>query len=97
MPWKEITAMSQRKEFVHLAMTEDVNFRCLCRRFGISAKTGYKWLGRYGEGGEEALRDHSRRPHTSPFRTSPSSIEQVVLAVRQAHPAWGGDAKFEPG
>jgi transposase-like protein len=44
MPWKESTLMSQRREFVHLAMTEEIKMRGLCRRFGISAKTGYKWL-----------------------------------------------------
>ena len=81
--------MSQRREFVHLARSEDVKMRGLCRRFGISAKTGYKWLHRYREEGEEGLRDRSRRPHTSPYRTPPSK-EQDVLAVRHAHPAWGG-------
>jgi transposase InsO family protein len=89
MPWKEVTTMSQRREFVHLAITEDVNMRRLCRRFDISGKTGYKWLQRHVEGGDEALGDRSRRPHTSPYRT-PADIEQVVLAVRHAHPAWGG-------
>ena len=89
MPWKESTAMSQRREFVQLAMTEDVNMRCMCRRFDISTKTGYKWLNRYGKGGESALQDRSRRPHHSPYRTTPS-MEQVVLTVREAHPAWGG-------
>jgi transposase InsO family protein len=89
MPWKESTPMSERREFVQLAMTEDVNMRCMCRRFGISAKTGYKWLNRYGKSGESGLQDCSRRPHHSPYRTTPS-MEQAVLKVREAHPAWGG-------
>jgi transposase InsO family protein len=89
MPWKESTTMSQRREFVHLAMTRDVKMRGLCRRFDISAKTGYKWLHRYQEEGEEGLQDRSRRPHTSPYRTPPSK-EQDVLAVRHAHSTWGG-------
>src|SRR4030042_6933092 len=77
MPWKEITAVTQRREFVNLATGEDVNVRCLCRRFGISAKTGYKWLNRYVEGGVFALKDRSRCPHRSPYRTTPS-MEQAV-------------------
>ncbi len=89
MPWKESTTMSQRREFVHLAMTEEVNMQGLCRRFDISAKTGYKWLHRYQEEGEKGLQDRSRRPHTSPNQTPPSK-EQDVLAVRHTHPAWGG-------
>jgi transposase InsO family protein/transposase-like protein len=89
MPWKESTVLDQRREFVNLALSEDANIRFLCRRFGISAKTGYKWLNRYGEGGASALHDCSRRPHNSPYRTA-ASMEQAVLAVREAHPAWGG-------
>ena len=42
--------MSQRREFVELAQAEGTNKRGLCRRFGISPTTGYKWLGRFGEG-----------------------------------------------
>ena len=89
MPWKEITVMSQRREFVHLAITKEVKMVSLCRRFDISTKTGYKWLHRYQEEGEKGLEDRSRRPHTSPHQTPPSK-EQAVLAVRHAHPAWGG-------
>jgi transposase-like protein len=52
MPWKETTNMSQRKEFIAQAKVEGVNFSALCRLFGISRKTGYKWLkwGRKGKG-----------------------------------------------
>jgi hypothetical protein len=57
--------------------------------FGISRKTAYKWLGRYADGPIDSLRDRSCRPHHSP-RSSPSEIEQAVLAIRTAHPAWGG-------
>jgi transposase InsO family protein len=73
----------QREEFVRLARQPDVNVSQLCRRFGISRKTGYKWLVR------EDLEDRSRRPHCSPGRT-PSQVEARVLAVRAAHPVWGG-------
>jgi transposase InsO family protein len=78
--------MQQRREFVELAMQEGVNRRQLCRRFGIHPSTGYKWLVRWTSEGE--LADRSRRPRTSPGLTDPV-IEQAVLAVRDAHPAWG--------
>lgn len=89
MPWQEVTRMGLRSEFVQLAQVEGVNFSELCRRFGISRKTGYKWLQRYRQEGAEGLVDRSRRPHHSPKR-SPAEIEQRVLKVRQEHPAWGG-------
>jgi transposase InsO family protein len=88
MPWREASIMSQRLEFVTLAMSESGNLRRLCRRFGISAKTGYKWIRRFQEGGEDALRDRSRRPRSSPGRT-PLGIERAVLKVRDKHSAWG--------
>lgn len=89
MPWKETTSMSLRSEFIHLAKTKDVNISELCRRFGISRKTGYKWLKRFREEGESGLADRSRRPRHSPQR-SPAELEAAVVGVRQEHPAWGG-------
>ena len=88
MPWKEMSVMSQRREFVELAQAEGTNKRGLCRRFGISPTTGYKWLGRFREGSEAGLVELPRRPHYSPART-PSQVEQAVLSARAAHPAWG--------
>src|SRR3974390_1986298 len=87
MPWREVSVMEQRREFVQLALQEGVNRRELCRRFGISAQTGYKWLGLFVEG-DTALEDRSRRPHFSPGRSG-AEMEALVLAVRDAHPAWG--------
>jgi transposase InsO family protein len=87
MPWREVSKMEQRREFVRLAMLEGANRRELCRRFAIHPSTGYKWLARWS-GDKTALADHSRRPHSSPERT-PDRIEAEVLALREAHPAWG--------
>jgi transposase InsO family protein len=89
MPWKDVSIMSQREEFVALADQEGANVRQLCGRFGISRKTAYKWRARYAAGGTEALADQSRRPRGSPGQTS-AAVEAAVLAVRQKHPAWGG-------
>ena len=87
MPWREVSVMDQRREFVLLASKDGANRRELCRRFGISAETGYKWLRRSAAGAAE-LADRSRRPVRSPGRCAPE-IEARVLAVRDAHPAWG--------
>lgn len=89
MPWKEATTMSQREEFVAKALEEDANVSELCQAYGISRKTGYKWLKRYRAEGREGLRDRSRRPRHSPTQT-PKEIEQAILDARKEHPAWGG-------
>jgi transposase InsO family protein len=68
-------------------MQEGANRRELCRRFGISADIGYKWLGRWLSG-EQDLADRSRRPRASPTRSN-DEAEARVLKVRDAHPAWG--------
>lgn len=89
MPWRERNTMSLRHEFVVLADAGNSSVSELCHRFGISRKTGYKWLARYREAGTAALEDQSRRPRSSPTRTA-SSLETMILAARQAHPVWGG-------
>jgi transposase InsO family protein len=89
MPWKAKTTMSQRQEFVELALQENTNIRALCREFGITPRTGYKWIKRYQEQGDVGLYDRSRRPHHSPHKSS-ANIEEAVLKVRRTHPAWGG-------
>lgn len=88
MPWKAVSIMEKRKEFVRLASQEGANVRELCRRIGISWTTAYKWLERYGAAGDEGLTERSRRPHQSPGCTA-RSVEEEVLAVRKLHPAWG--------
>jgi len=89
MGWKEFSIMSQRIEFVTLALQESICFSELCRRFGISRKTGYKFLNRYMEEGLHGLYDRSRRPRNSPNATD-SNMEQLILDLRDKHPAWGG-------
>ena len=89
MPWITTTMMTQRSEFVRLASQAGVNFRQLCRRFCISAKTGYKWCRRFTEGGAEGLMDRSRRPERSPG-ISTSELTARVVALRVEHPTWGG-------
>jgi transposase InsO family protein len=89
MPWREVGVVSLRAEFVALAQQEGANVRGLCRRFGISPPTAYKWLTRYQQSGAAGLHDRSRRPHRSPART-PADVEEVVVGLRDAHPAWGG-------
>jgi transposase InsO family protein len=81
--------MSVRLEFVTLATVEGANVRELCRRFGISPKTGYKWIARYREGTPDGLSDRSRRPAASPDRC-PDTVVDAVLLLRDMHPTWGG-------
>jgi transposase InsO family protein len=89
MPWKEVSTMSLKEEFVLMATQDNANVRHLCRVFNISPKTAYKWLNRFQLEGVSGLSDRSRRPLSSPARTQPQ-LEELVLGEREHHPAWGG-------
>jgi transposase InsO family protein len=89
MAFKERSAMSQKLEFVTLAMREGANVSVLCERHGIGRTCGYKLLGRYQEHGIAGLEERSRRPLHSPAQCT-AKTEAAVVALRQKHPAWGG-------
>ena len=66
MPWKEHSPMDQRTEFALKALQQEQSFTDLCSDYGISRKTGYKWLERYKAQGYGGMSDRSRRPHHHP-------------------------------
>ena len=88
MSWKS-SIMEQRIEFVRLASVEGQAFSEACSRFGISRKTGYKWMARFKAEGESGLADRSRRPKKSPGKSS-RKTESMVVKLREKHPRWGG-------
>lgn len=89
MAWQPKDLMDIKQEFVALARQEGANRRELCRRFGISAKTGYALLKRFAQEGTAAFTARSRKPHSSPTRTCPE-LEKAVVELRRQHPTWGG-------
>jgi transposase InsO family protein len=80
--------MDERFKFLVMYLEHEWGMAWLCRRFGISRKTGYKWVSRFIENGPEGLRDRSRSPLRHRFAVSEGIIEAVV-AARRAHPTWG--------
>lgn len=85
MPWERKTVEEQRKEFAEAAK-ETKNFSALCREFGITRKTGYKWVERYAENAD--LSDKSRKPFKIANRT-PIETEERIVALRRENPGWG--------
>ena len=88
MGWTETCAVDERMRFVMTVVNREEAFAAVCRRFGVSRKTGYKWLGRYEEAGVEGLTDHLRAPLNHPHAIT-EAIAERCLAVRRAHPTWG--------
>lgn len=87
MPWKENPIMNQKIEFAIRSLSED-NFSDLCREFGISRKTGYKWKERYQAHGAEGLSDVSRRPKSHAKQLDERTVCEIVR-LKQAHMKWG--------
>jgi len=88
MPWSTPCLMSQRLEFIHAVVEHHVPMRAACRQYGISEKTGYKWLHRFLRGGPAALADRSHAPVVPAHQVSPA-ISAAICALREAEPAWG--------
>lgn len=80
--------MDQRMKFVQRLNEADEEMAELCREFGVSRKTGYKWLRRYEAGGAAALANQSRAPHRQANAT-PDEQVQAVLQARGLHRRWG--------
>src|SRR5579871_2292209 len=88
MIWRETCTMEERMRFVDTVVENLEPFAAVCRRFGVSRKTGYKWLARYHTEGAEGLKDRSRAPlHHAQAMTA--RIADLCLTVRRAHPTWG--------
>lgn len=88
MPWRQSDAVNERLQFVAAHQAGLYSMTELCERFGISRKSGYKWLGRYAEEGVRGLEARSHAPKHSPQRMSPE-VEAALLEARLAHPSWG--------
>lgn len=88
MPWQERTAMSLKIEFIQQSTEELDSMSELCRRFGISRKTGYKWLHRYESGGGAALEDGRRNRPVREERYE-SVVWERIFALREKLPMYG--------
>ena len=88
MPWPEVCAVELREEFVELVLSGDYELTALCAEYGISRKTGYKWLERYRGGGRVGLSDRSRAAHVHPNAVD-SELEDRIVELRGSYPHWG--------
>jgi transposase len=88
MPWEESRIVDQRLQFLSSYQKEEMSVSDLCREFGVSRPTGYRWINRYKEVGPEGLLDLSSKPHSCSHAT-PERTENAILALRSKYPSWG--------
>jgi len=88
MGWKETCAVEERFRFVEDYKRNHSSVAELCRCYGVSRKTGYKWLERYQEEGLDGLRDQSRTPRVHPNQVLPE-VAEAIVDLRRQYPLWG--------
>ena len=88
MSWSARDMQHLRADFVMIAREPDVYMTSVCRQFGISRRTGYKWLARYEAEGLAGLADRSRRPWSSPLQLS-GDVVVALVELHNEHSAWG--------
>ena len=86
MPWESKTVEKIRKDFIQKAIQKEISLSELCREYGISRPTAYKWIARYQNG--EGFKDRSHEAIFKPRKT-PVEKEELILYTREEHPTWG--------
>ncbi len=88
MPWRTTDLVQIREEFVQLALSGRFPVTALCNAYGISEKTGHKWLARFKEEGRPGLSDRSHVAHEAPHKIS-DAVRREIISLREKHPSWG--------
>ena len=88
MPWKETCVTDERRLFIEDFLAGQETIKELCKKYGISEKTGHKWKKRFMEKGISGLCDESRAPQNSPNQLDEDTVIRL-LNIRTAHPSWG--------
>jgi transposase len=64
---------------------DEGNVARVCRRFGISRKSFYKWKRRQAEHGDAGLCDRARTPRCSPRATARDVVSKIVYLRQHDH------------
>jgi len=88
MPWIEVTKMEEKRSFVYRSLDRNENFTQLCRDYGISTKTGYKWKRRFAEKGLAGLEDMSRAPKSHPNQIDEATVCELIR-IKNSRRGWG--------
>ncbi len=91
MPWQEVCPMEARTGFIAAVMAQEDSMAALCEEYGVSRKTGYKWLERYQAEGPAGLVECSHAPRVVSWAITQAQAEAIV-GLRHQHASWGNCA-----
>jgi putative transposase len=86
MPWRHTSPMDQKTQFIADYLRRTLSITELCALYGVSRKTGYKWIDRSLKSGPLGLEERSRKPSSSPNQT-PQHVVEALIELRQHHPS----------
>lgn len=88
MPWEQTSAMDQRIKFIADCLSGQYSKSELCRAYGISRRTAYKWIKRYHENSARGLEELSRAPHRHPNQTD-EEVREMIVEAKLYRQSWG--------
>jgi putative transposase len=88
MSWHETNVYREKYLFIADWLKQEFSMTELCKRYGVSRKTGYKFLNKYIEDGEGAFKEKSSARHTHPNKT-PEEIQAKILDLKYRYLHWG--------
>jgi len=88
MPWKETNKMELKEQFITEMLKKEIPFSHLCKKYGISEKTGHKWKNRFFEQGKAGLQELSREPHSNPNQIDGDTAAELIK-IKLDHKTWG--------
>lgn len=88
MAWESYKVEHQRLQLVTAYLKKEASMTDLCKRYGVSRKTGYKWLDVYVKQGKDALKDMSKAPHI-PYRIYNNDLIELAIDLKLKHRTWG--------
>lgn len=86
MPWQGVCPVELRMRLVNALLADEDSMTALCEEYGVSHKTGYKWLNRFRAQRPAGLAERSRAPHVVPWAITQAPAETIV-SLRCQHPS----------
>lgn len=88
MAWRNTNSKCEKIKFIGDWLKQEFKFSDLCKKYGISRKTGYKLVNCYEVEGEKALLEKSHARHYHPNETE-DKIKQKIIGLKHIYPKWG--------
>lgn len=88
MGWENFKVEHQRLQLVTDYIGNKASMTDLCKRYGVSRKTGYKWYNIFCQQGKDGLKNMRRAPH-EPYRLYTKDQIEIAIDYKLKHRTYG--------